>query len=148
MRVRRLGEGSSYITYDYKNSSMGNNFLIKFQNFCRKHFLVTLYITFCLKCSDILSHWVHCLLGNLLSKKFINLVSLGLRLLFEPKFSHFTMWYQLKNSAIFQLISYEPLTSLPHFCIWQNRYISSLLVYSQRSKQSIKFEDFSRIWEF
>ncbi len=44
MRVRRLGEGSSNITYDYKNSSIENNFLIKFQNFYRKHFLVTLYI--------------------------------------------------------------------------------------------------------
>ncbi len=40
----RLGEDSSNITYDYKNSSIENNFLIKFQNFCRKHFLVTLYI--------------------------------------------------------------------------------------------------------
>ncbi len=43
MRVRRLGEGSSNITYDYKNSSIENNFLMKFQNFCQKHFLVTLY---------------------------------------------------------------------------------------------------------
>ncbi len=43
MRVRRLGEGSSNITYDNKNSSIENNFLIKFQNFCQKHFLVTLY---------------------------------------------------------------------------------------------------------
>ncbi len=42
MCVRRLGEGSSNITSDYKNS-IENNFLIKFQNFCRKHFLVTLY---------------------------------------------------------------------------------------------------------
>ncbi len=41
MRVRRLGKGSSNITYDYKNSSIENNFLMKFQNFCRKHFLVT-----------------------------------------------------------------------------------------------------------
>ncbi len=44
MRVKRLEEGSSNITYDYKNSSIENNFLIKFQNFCRKHFLITLYI--------------------------------------------------------------------------------------------------------
>ncbi len=36
---RRLGEASSNITYDYKNSSTENNFF-KFQNFCRKHFLV------------------------------------------------------------------------------------------------------------
>ncbi len=43
MRVRRWEERSSNITYDYKNSSTENNFLIKFQNFCRKHFLVTLY---------------------------------------------------------------------------------------------------------
>ncbi len=43
MCVRRLGEGSSNITNDYKNFSIENNFLIKFQNFCRKHFLVTLY---------------------------------------------------------------------------------------------------------
>ncbi len=43
MRVRRLGEDSSNITYDYKNFSKENNFLIKFQNFCRKHFLVSLY---------------------------------------------------------------------------------------------------------
>ncbi len=35
--------------------------------------------------------------------------------------------------AIFPLIPYEPLTSLPHFRIWQNGYISSLLVYSQRA---------------
>ncbi len=39
-----IGEGSSNITYDYKNSSIENSFLIKFQNFCWKHFLVTLYI--------------------------------------------------------------------------------------------------------
>ncbi len=38
MHVRRLGEGSSNITYDYKNSSIENNFLIKFQNFCRSTF--------------------------------------------------------------------------------------------------------------
>ncbi len=44
MRVRRLGEGSSNKTYDYKNSSIENNFLIKFQNFCRKHLLVNLYM--------------------------------------------------------------------------------------------------------
>ncbi len=44
MQVRRLGERSSNITHDYKNSSIENNFLIKFQNFCRKHFLVTLQI--------------------------------------------------------------------------------------------------------
>ncbi len=44
MRVTRLGEGSSNITYDYKNSSIENNFLIKFQNFCQKCFLVTLHI--------------------------------------------------------------------------------------------------------
>ncbi len=42
MRVRRLGEGSFNITYDYKNSSIENNFLVKFQNFCWKYFLVTL----------------------------------------------------------------------------------------------------------
>ncbi len=44
MHVRWLGKGSSNITYDYKNSSIENKFLKKFQNFCRKHFLVTLYI--------------------------------------------------------------------------------------------------------
>ncbi len=43
MRVRPLGEDSSSITYDYKNSSIEKNFLIKFQKFCWKHFLVTLY---------------------------------------------------------------------------------------------------------
>ncbi len=43
MRVRQLGEGSSNITYDYKNSSIETNFLTKFQNVCWKHFLVTLY---------------------------------------------------------------------------------------------------------
>ncbi len=32
-----------------------------------------------------------------LPKKFINLASLALRLLFDSKFSHFTMWYQLKK---------------------------------------------------
>ncbi len=39
-----IGGGSSNITYDYKNSSIENNFLIKFQNFRRKHFMVTLYL--------------------------------------------------------------------------------------------------------
>ncbi len=34
-------------------------------------------------------------------------------------------------AAIFPLIPYEPLTSLPRFRIRQNGYISSLLVYSQ-----------------
>ncbi len=43
--VGRLEEGSFNITYDYKNSSIENDFFIKFQNFCRKHFLVTLYHT-------------------------------------------------------------------------------------------------------
>ncbi len=38
-----IGEGSSNLTYDYKNCLIENNFLIKFQNFFRKHFLVTLY---------------------------------------------------------------------------------------------------------
>ncbi len=34
--------------------------------------------------------------------------------------------------AIFPLILYKPLTSLPHFCIQQNGYITSLLVHSHR----------------
>ncbi len=44
MRVRRFWQDSSNIIYDYKNSSVENNFLIKFQNFYQKHFLVTLYV--------------------------------------------------------------------------------------------------------
>ncbi len=41
-------------------------------------------------------------------------------------------YHQLINGRHFFLIPYKPLTCLPHFRTQQNRYISSLLVYSQR----------------